>query len=132
MRRSCRGSCENGVAKNTSASRRRLIDRVHPSADREHVRIVVLAAEASRLLTPRQRSPHALDLVGRDLLSVSGAADDDAKTARVRDDRLTGGQAERRVVVLVVIAVGTVVDDLMTVVSEPPNEVLLELVPGVI
>src|SRR5690606_12439966 len=61
--------------------------------------VVVLAGQTGGLDAPRQARANALDLVGRDLLAVARAADDDAQAALVSGDPPGGLDAVRRVVV---------------------------------
>src|SRR5687768_2379460 len=53
-----------------------LVERVEPTADGDHVGVVVLAGEPGGLVRPYERAADALDLVGRHLLAVARAADD--------------------------------------------------------
>src|SRR5215471_7744804 len=50
----------------------------HALAKREHVRIIVGAAEPRGLDVPADRGAHAGDAVGDDRLAVAGAPEDDA------------------------------------------------------
>ena len=109
-----------------------LRDRVHPAADREHVGVVVLAGQGRGLVAPGQRRADALDLVGRDLLAVAGAADHHAEAALVGDDALGRPEAEDRVVVLGVVDERPVVDRLVTLLAQPPDQVVLQLEAGVV
>lgn len=111
---------------------RRLLEGVHPPADRHDVGVVVLTAESGGLLAPGERGTHALDLVGGDLLAVARAADHDAEAALVRGRPLRGTQAERRVVVLGVVDVGTAVHGLVAMGLEPLDEVVLEFEAGMV
>ncbi|BFO21544.1 hypothetical protein SHKM778_79320 [Streptomyces sp. KM77-8] len=99
---------------------------MHAGAQRDHVGVVVRAAEGGRLLAPREGRPYALDLVGGDLLPVAGAADHDAEGALVRGGPLGGTQTEGRVVVLGVVEVRAAVDGLVPGRLEPLDEVVLE------
>src|SRR5690606_2968843 len=92
----------------------------------------VLAAQSRGLLAPRQGRPHALDLVGGDLLAVAGAADHDAEGVGVRGGALGGAQAEGRVVVRGAGDVGPAGDGLMPGALEPLDEVVLEFVAGMV
>src|SRR6478609_2510528 len=109
-----------------------LVDRVLARADGDDVRVVVLAPQAGRVEVPRERGAHAGHLVRGDLLAVARPPDDDAERARLRDDRLARGEAERRVVVEGVELVGPVVHDVVARGLEVLDEVGLELVAGVI
>ena len=84
----------------------------------------------SSFQTSAARMP--VDLVGCDLLAVAGATDHDAEAAGVVGHSLGRAQAEDGVVVLRVVGEGAVVDGLVTVVSQPLDEVLLELEAGVV
>ena len=132
MRRVWRSSPEYGVARKISTNFVDSSTRVHPAADGHHVGVVVLAAERGGLLAPGERGAHALDLVRGDLLAVAGAADDDAEAVRVRGRPLGGTEAERRVVVLGVVDVGTAVDGLVAVGREPLDEVVLQFEAGMV
>src|SRR4051812_21878642 len=68
------------------------------TAEREHVGIVVLARQARRRLVVAQRGARAVHLVGRDLLALAAAADDDAELGVTTDDRPRRRRAEHRVV----------------------------------
>ncbi len=105
---------------------RRLVLRVHAGAHRDHVGVVVLAAQRRGLLAPGQRRAHALHLVRRDLLAVAGAADDDAEGVRVGRRALCGAEAEGRVVVEGVVDVGAAVHGVVAGLLEPLDEVVLE------
>ena len=86
-------------------------------ADRDDVRIVVLAGELRGGDRPHERGAGALDLVRRDLLAVARAAEDDPQSldarALIADDRLRGTDAERRVVIERVVLDRPVIDDLV-------------------
>src|SRR3954454_18130356 len=122
---------ERGLEEQTDEARH-LVHGVHPAADRDHVGVVVLAGEHGGVVVPDERRTDAPHLVGRDLLAVPRAADDDAQAARVSRDALGRPEAEHGVVVLGVVGECAVVDGLVVVVSQPVNEVLLELEAGVV
>src|SRR3954462_9980115 len=105
---------------------------MHACADGQDVGIVVLARKLRRLDVPRQRSPYSFHLVGRDLFSVTRSPQYDAEAARVGHDGARRRQAERRVVVLGVVLMWSMVDDIVTSLRQRSNEVLLELEPCVV
>ena len=53
------------------------VDGVHPGTDGDHVGVVVLPAQSRGLGVVGQHGAHTGNLVGRDLLTVAGTADDD-------------------------------------------------------
>jgi hypothetical protein len=112
--------------------RNRVVLAVHPGAEAEHVRVVVLAGELSGLRRPGERRADAWHLVGRDLLAVARAADHDAEAARVVDDALRGAQHVDGVVILRVIAGRSAVDRLVAGLAEPGDDGRLELEAGVV
>ena len=59
--------------------RRGLVERVLARADRDHVRVVVLAGELGRRDAPHQRRADAAHLVRGDLLAVARTAEHDAE-----------------------------------------------------
>ena len=81
---------------------------------------------------PDEGGAHAVDLVRGDRLTVAGTTDDDPERARVGDDALSRGEAERRVVVLSVVLGGAVVDDLVALGRQVLDEVHPEVVTGVV
>src|SRR3546814_4079474 len=101
------------------------------AAHRQHVRVVVLAAEAGRVEVVAERSSHAPHLVGRDLLALARAAEHDAAVGLSPDDRTPDGGADRRVVDRL-CGVGAEVDHLVTGPLELGHEVDLKVVPGVV
>ena len=110
MRRWCRGASDHGGGEEGVDEGQRVLDGVHPAADADQLRVVVLAGQRRRLDAPRQCAAGAGHLVGGDLLTVARSADHDAEAFRVGDGLLGGGDAERRVVVLGVVGVRTAVD----------------------
>ncbi|BBY30852.1 hypothetical protein GCM10023114_28650 [Mycolicibacterium sediminis] len=92
----------------------------------------MLARELCRLDTPPERAADTGHLVGRDLLTVARAADDDAEAAGVRDRPRGGGDAERRVVVLGVVGEGAAVDGVVAAGPEVLDDCLLEFESGVV
>ena len=109
-----------------------IFDRMHPGANAHHLGVVVLASQLGRFDAPRQRATDAFDLVRGDLFAVARATDHDAKGAGLVRDRLGGGHAERRLVVLGVVFVSTVVDWLVAVLSQPGDQVGFEFEAGVV
>lgn len=105
---------------------------MHSATDGDHVGVVVLATEGGGLLAPGECGPHALHLVRGDLLAIARPADHDAEAVRVGRRTLRGTEAERRVVVLGVIDVGSAVDRVMAVGLEPLDEVVLEFVASMV
>ena len=97
IRRTCRSSPVNGGGEEHLDEAGHVLERVHPAADGDDVGVVVLAGQHAR--SPRyqasaQRMP--VDLVGRDLLAVAGAADHDAEAARPSRGRRRRASAARR------------------------------------
>lgn len=88
------------------------------------------SAAVSSLHARAQRAP--ADLVGRHLLAVAGAADDDTEGVAVRHGALGGTQAEGRVVVVGVVDVRAAVDRLVVGGLQPLDEVVLQFVTGMI
>ena len=104
----------------------RLLRRVLAGTDRDHVRIVVLTAKLGGLNVPGERGAHPGHLVRRDLFAVTGAADHDAQAARFGGHRLARGEAERRIVVVDIEFVGTVVHNVVALGGETVAQVLLQ------
>ena len=132
MRRWCRGASDHAVVRNAStkvsASSTVCIRPPIPIS----LRVVVLTGQRRRLDAPRQRAAGAGHLVRRDLLTVARAADHDAEAFGIGDGPLGGGDAERRVVVLGVVGVGTAVDGLVAAGLQVLDDRLLEFVSGVV
>ncbi len=103
-----------------------------PRAHREHVRVVVLAAESGRDRVLRLDAADAVDLVGHDLLARAAAAEHDAALTVARGDRSRG----RRDVVGVVdrhgVSVDAKVDNFVAVGSQPIGYRGLEREAGVV
>src|SRR4051794_33333824 len=82
---------------------RHVPDQVHAAADRDDLRVVVLAPQARGLLRPGQRAADSRHLVGGDLLTVAGAADHHSQAVQplvaVGGHPGGGAQAEDGVVV---------------------------------
>ena len=68
------------------------------------------ARQRCRLRAPPQRATRTGNLVGRDLLTIARAAQDDAEATGVSDRLQRSRDAERRVVVLGVICIRAAVD----------------------
>src|SRR5918993_4729350 len=104
----------------------RLLHGVLPGADRDDVRIVVLACEHRGVHAPDEGGPDAPHLVRGDLLAVARSAEHDAECSDARGpvarDPECRVDAERRVVVERVIVFRAVVDDLMTGVGQVVDE----------
>ena len=100
-------------------------------ADRQHVGVVVLSGQARRVQAVAERRPNASHRVGSQLLALPGAADHDPEVGIAVADRPGGGGAERRVVDALG-RVGAMVDDLEAGGSEPLDQMLLELVAGMV
>ena len=115
---------------------RRLVERVLAGADRDHVRVVVLAREFRGRDAPDQGGADAAHLVRGDLLAVARTAEDDAERLDagllVGDDRLRGADAERRVVVERLVLERTVVDDVVPLSGEVVLQLRGELEAGVV
>ena len=111
---------------------RGVLDRVHAGANRHHVGVVMFPREPGRVIIPRKRGTYALDLVGRDLLPVPGAPDDEPKTVRIGDGGRRRPPAKGRIVVLGVVTEGSVVNNLVTLRPEVLRKGVLQLEPGMI
>ena len=112
--------------------RQSLLDGVHPPTDSDQKRVVVLARKGCRLWAPRQRTTRTRHLVGGHLLTVAGAAEDNAEAAWIGDGLQRGRDAERGVVVLGVIGKRTTVDGLVPGLRQMFDDGLLEFVSAVI
>ena len=84
---------------------------------RQHVGVVVGPGHAGRVEVVAQRGPHAADLVGRQLLALAAAAEDDADLGPPVAHGPADGGAERRVVDRFG-RVGAEVVDVVTLVGE--------------
>jgi hypothetical protein len=91
----------------------------------------VLARHAGRVEAVAQRGADAAHLVGGDLLALAGAAEHDADVGLAVAHAPRRRGTERRVVDALG-RVGAVVDDLVPLRAEPLDQVLLELIAGVI
>lgn len=74
----------------------------------------MLASKHGRVVIPHESRAYAVDLVGRNLFTVAGPANDDAEGARVGDDTETRLDTKRRIVILRIVGVRAMVDDLVT------------------
>lgn len=110
----------------------RVLLRVHAGTDGDDLRVVVLARKLSGLDAPRESGANPGHPVGGQLLSIAGAADDNAERASVGPDCLGRGNAERGVVVQGVVLVSTVVRHLVTIRAQVSNKMLLELKASVV
>ena len=110
----------------------RVLGRVHPGAEAEHVRVVVLTGELGGLRRPGEGGADARHLVGGDLLAVARTADHDPEAARIADDTLGGAQHVHRIVVVRVVGGGAAVHGLVAGLAEPGDQGRLELEASVI
>ena len=106
-------------------------DADHPAADRQDVGVVVGTGEAGGVEIVAQRGAHAADLVGRELLALAAAADDDADLGLAVAHRPPDGRADRRVVDRHG-GVGAEVDDVVALLRRAARRRALELEPGVV
>ena len=101
------------------------------SADREHVRVIVLAREPRRVQIVAERRADAGDLVGGDLLALSAAADDDPAVRPPLGDLTRHREADGRIVDRR-LAVGTVIVNGVAQALERLPEVLLQRKPRMV
>ena len=101
------------------------------AADRQHVGVVVQPRVAGRVEVVAQRRPDAAHLVGRDLLALAAATDDDADLGAAVTDRPGHGGTDRRVVDGR-RGIGAVVEHVVPGLPQHAGEVRLEVEPGVI
>ena len=73
-------------------------DADDPRPDRQHVGVVVGPRQSGGVQVVAERGTHAPDLVGRQLLALPAAADDDADLGVAVADGAADGGADRRVV----------------------------------
>ena len=73
-------------------------ERDDPPADREDVRVVVLARESRRVQIVAERGPYADHLVRRNLLALPAPAEDDAAIGAFLGDRAADRETDRRIV----------------------------------
>ncbi len=100
-------------------------------ADRQHVRVVVLAGHARRIEVVAERGPHTVDLVGRDLLALAAAPEHDPHVGLAAHDRPGHRRAERRIVDRLG-AVGAEIVDRVAPIGQHSHEVLLERIARVV
>lgn len=105
---------------------------VHAAADPDQLRVVVLARQHRGLQAPRQRTAGTRNLVGGNLLTVTRTAQHNAEAARIGDGAPGRIDTERRVIVLRVQLKGTTVHRLVTAATKMLDDLLLQLVSGVI
>jgi hypothetical protein len=105
---------------------------MHPSADANHVRVIVLPRQPRGLLVPPKCRARSLDLVRRDLLTVSRAADHHPEAPAVSDDASGRAQAVRRVVVVGVVRSWADVDHLVADLVQRSDQNALQLIPGMV
>ena len=91
----------------------------------------MLAGQPGGELVVAQRRPHAVDLVGRDLLTLTAATHHHPELGAAPDDRPSRGGAERRVVDRC-LGVRPQVEDLVPGSFEVLGHLDLERVPGVV
>ena len=70
----------------------------NPSAHREHVRVVVQTRQPRRVEIVAKRGADTHDLIGRDLLALTAAAEHDTAIGASFGDRLPNRDADRRIV----------------------------------
>jgi hypothetical protein len=102
-----------------------------PSANGEHIGVVVLPRHPRRVELVAERRTHAGDFVGRYLLALTAAAHHDAAIGLTAHDGATDPGADRRVVNRILRVRAVIVD----IVAEPPqrcDEVLFEREAGVV
>src|SRR5215211_1272684 len=93
----------------------RLFLRVHPGAEGDDVRVVVLTTELGCLNVVCQRGSGTDHFVSSDLLSIARTADNHRHRAGLCHRCLCCGNAVHRVIVLGVIGRRTMIDDVMTI-----------------
>ncbi len=101
--------------------------RNDPTADRQHVRVVVFAGHASGVEIVAERGAHAAHLVGRNLFALTTPAEHDPAVGRARCDAASNGGADRWVVDAG-FGVGAEIVDLVSALTERADEVGLQLV----
>ena len=132
MRRAWRGSPLNGVARKTRTSSRASSLRVHPGANGDHIRVVVLSAELRSIHVVGKRGPSAHHLVCSNLFAIAGAADNNAQRAGVGHYSLSSWDAEDGIVILGVVGLRPVVNDFVPVFGKSLDQMVLQLKPGVV
>jgi hypothetical protein len=109
-----------------------LLAGMHPGADADHVRVVVLSTELCRVQVVCERSPGADYFVRSNLFAVARPADHDAQRAGVGHGGLGGRDAEDGIVVLGVVRLWPVVNQLVPVLGESLDQIVLQLKSGVV
>ena len=99
--------------------------------DRQHVGVVVLTRQARRVQAVAERGADALDLVGSELLTLARTTEHDADVGLAVAHRASGSRAELGIVDAL-RRVRAMVDDVEPGRRETSNEMLLELVSGVV
>jgi putative membrane protein len=105
---------------------------MHPSADSEHVGIVVLAGELRSRQVVRERRANSTNLIGRDLLSVARTSDYHAHAARIGHNPKSGSDAVRRVVIAGDVFGRAAVHRLMARLGQMSDQQALQLKTGVV
>lgn len=113
-------------------NRERFGGGVHPAADADQLGVVVLPGQLRGLGAPRQRTARPGHLVGRDLLAIAGPTDHDPQALGVGHRAGRRRDAERRVVVLGVVAEGPAVDRLMAGLLQVLDDRFFEFVTGMV
>jgi len=101
------------------------------AAHRQHVGVVVLARQPRGEEVVAQRGADAMDLVRRDLLALTAAAEHDAAVGPPLDYGPADGETDRRIVHRVLVVRAEILDD----VAEPRQrllQVLLQEIAGVV
>ena len=95
-----------------------------PRAHGQHVRVVVEARVLGGVEAVAQRGAHPAHLVGRELLALAAAAEDDAPVDAAGRDLTAHRRAEDRVVARL-LGIGAEVDDVVAAVPQDRDEMLL-------
>src|SRR5665811_279912 len=77
----------------------RFVFGVHAGADRHHIGVIVLAAQARRFGAPREYGPYTLHLVRGNLLAVARPTYRHSRPPHPLGHSLTRADAERRIIV---------------------------------
>ncbi len=102
-----------------------------PRPDRQHVRVVVCTRHAGGVQVVAERGTHPVDLVRRDLLSLTAAAENDAGLGVAARHGAGHRRAEDRIVDRV-LGVRSEILDVVTPLLQHPDKMLLERVSGVV
>src|SRR5829696_6464340 len=100
----------------------RLLLRVHPGAEGDDVRVVVLTTELGCLNVVCQRGSGTDHFVSSDLLSIARTADNHRHRSRHAHRGLGCGNAVHRVIVLGVVGRPTKIGDVITIGGQGGNE----------